>query len=610
MKKRIISAALALCLTLSLLCTGAEAVSAEARTEALQALGILSGESSGGQVTRARFAQMLTSASAYKDSAEGYGASLFKDLKGDHWASGYVRVAIEQGWMSGYVDGTFRPDQAITLEEACSALLKVLEYDTSALKGAYPTAQLNKARSVGLLDDVSASKGSKLTDADCTGLLYNLLTAKTGAGTVYGTTLGYTVTNGQVDYSSLVTADTKGPYVAESSSLSLPFTPGTVYYNGAVSSLSAVQQYDVYYYNENMNAVWVYHDRVTGTLTAVSPSAAAPTAATVAGVSYTIGDTEAAYQLSSQGSFQVGDVVSLLLGMNGEIVRVIEASENDAIYYGTVVSSEKNTTLDDSTGSAHVSTQVACTDGVVRTFYHEGTTLSAGKLVSVTTVSSGTRVSGLASRSLTGTVSKDGTSLGDYKFASGVQILDTDKNGGYARIYPSRLASVRLSGSDVHSYTLNADGEIDRMILRDVTGDTMEYIYVTNIEDTSSGMNISVNYTYLQNGQTRTLNSAARYAITGGGAMLSYEKGSLKSIRQLRSVSLDSVSSLSAMGGGKAYKLADDVQILLRDSASGTGYCLADLDQVNTGDYKLTGWYDTLNYSAGGRIRIITAVAK
>lgn len=608
MKKRLTSAILALCLCLSPLTTGAKATGT--RTEALQALGILDGETSGGQVTRARFAQMLTSASACRDSAEGYGASLFKDLKGDHWASGYVRVAVEQGWMSGYLDGTFRPDRAVTLEEACAATLKMLGYDASTLKGAYPAAQLNKARSVGLLDNVSAAQGSALTDEDCAELLYNLLTANTSTGAVYGSTLGYTVANGQVDYASLVSADTKGPYVAESASLSLPFTPSAVYYNGAASSLSSVQQYDVYYYNENMSAVWVYHDRVTGTLTAVSPSAAAPTAATVAGVSYAIGDTGAAYQLSSQGSFQAGDVVSLLLGMNGEIVRVIEASENDAVYYGTVVSSEKNTSLGDSTGSAQVSTRVACTDGVVRTFYHKGTTLAAGKLVSVTTVSSGTWVSGLSSRSLTGTVSKDGSSLGSYKFASDVQILDTDKNGGYARIYPSRLAGVSLSGDDVHSYTLNGDGEIDRMILRDVTGDTMEYVYVTNIEDNSSGMNISVNYTCLQNGEARTLSGAAKYAITGGGAMLSYEKGSLKSIRQLKSVTLDSLSSLSAMGGGKSYKLAEDVQILLRDSASGEGWYLADLDQVNGGDYRLTGWYDTLNYSAGGRIRIITATAQ
>lgn len=615
MKKRILSAVLTLCMTFSLLCTGAGAAGSSAKQEAVQALGILSaGESLTSQVTRAQFARMLVAASPYKDGAEGYSASLFKDLKGDHQASGHVRIAIEQGWMSGYIDGTFRPDQAITLEEGCFALLKVLGYDPSTLKGAFPAAQLAKASSIGLLDDVSARRGSKLTGQDCVDLFYNLLTAQTSAGAVYGTTLGYTVTNGQVDYSALVTADTKGPYVAESSSLSLPFTPGTVYYNGAVSSLSAVQQYDVYYYNANMNTVWVYHDRVTGTLTGVSPSKTAPTAATVAGVSYQLGTTEAAYQLSSQGSFREGDMVTLLLGMNGEVVQTIDALENEAIYYGSVVSSTKgastSSTTSSAAASAQVTTQVACTDGVTRTFYHSGTALSVGKLVTVSATQSGTNVRSLSAKRLEGTVSKDGTGIGTYKFAAGAQLLDTDDNGGYVRVYPSRLAGAKLSGEDVQYYTLNAAGEIDRMVLHEVTGDTRDYVYVSGIEDNSGDMNISVNYTYIQDGQAKTLSGGARYAVTTGGAALVYEDGSLKSIRQLTSVSLDSLSALSAMGGGKEYTLAEDVQVLLRDGAGSRSYYLTGLSQVNGEEYTLTGWYDSLGCSAGGRVRIIVAVPK
>lgn len=615
MKKRVFSAALTLCLTLSLLCTGAEAAGSSAKQEAVQALGILTaGDSLTSQVTRAQFAQMLVAASPYKDAAEGYGASLFKDLKGDHQTSGSVRIAIEQGWMSGYIDGTFRPDQAITLEEGCSALLKVLGYDPSTLKGAFPAAQLAKASSIGLLDDVSAQRGSKLSRQDCVDLFYNLLTAKTSAGAVYGTTLGYTVTNGQVDYSALVTADTKGPYVAESTALSLPFTPGTVYYNGVASSLSAVQQYDVYYYNANMSTVWVYHDRVTGTLTGVSPSKATPTAATVAGVSYQLGTTEAAYQLSSQGSFQEGDMVTLLLGMNGEVVQAIDASENEAVYYGVVVSSTKgastSSTTSSTTANPQVTTQVACTDGTIRTFYHSGTALSTGKLVTVSTTQSGTNVRSLSTKKLEGTVSKDGTGIGTYKFAAGVQLLDTDDNGGYARIYPSRLAGSKLSGDDVRYYTLNAAGEIDRMVLHEVTGDTRDYVYISGIEDNSGEMNISVNYTYIQDGQAKTLSGGARYAVTTGGATLVYEDGSLKSIRQLTSVSLDSLSALSAMGSGKEYTLAENVQVLLRDSTGSRAYYLTDLSQVNGEAYTLTGWYDSLGCSAGGRIRIIVAVPK
>ena len=612
--KHFVSAALALCLTLSL-CVGAQAAGSGAKQEALQALGILTaGDSLTSPVTRAQFAQMLVAASPYQDGAEGYGSSLFKDLKGDHWASGYVRIAIEQGWMTGYVDGSFRPDQAVTLEEGCAALLKALGYDPTALKGAYPAAQLSRAGALGLLDGVSARQGGALTRQDCVDLFYNLLTAQTSAGTVYGTTLGYTITNGQVDYSALVSSHTKGPFVAESSALSLPFAPGTVYYNGAVSALSAVQPYDVYYYNANMSTVWICHNRVTGTLTGLSPSAAAPTAVTVAGVSYQLGTSEAAYRLSSQGSFQEGDMVTLLLGLNGEVVQAMDALENEAIYYGSVVSSAKGassaSTTSLATASAQVTTQVACTDGVVRTFYHSGTALDAGKLVTVSTTQSGTNVRSLSTKRLEGTVTKDGTGVGTYRFAAGAQILDTDDSGGYARVYPSRLAGARLSGEDVRYYTLNAAGEIDRMVLHNVTGDTQPYVYVSGIDDSSSETNIAVSYTYLRDGQAQTISGTARYPIQTGGAMLVYEKDSLRSIRQLTQVSLDGLSALSAMGDGREYPIAENVQVLLRDGSGSRGYYQTDLSQINGEDYTLTGWYDNLGYSAGGRIRILVATPK
>ena len=612
--KHFISAALALCLTLSL-CVGAQAAGSGAKQEALQALGILTaGDSLTSPVTRAQFAQMLVAASPYQDGAEGYGSSLFKDLKGDHWASGYVRIAIEQGWMTGYVDGSFRPDQAITLEEGCAALLRALGYDPTALKGAYPAAQLSRANALGLLDGVSARQGGALTRQDCVDLFYNLLTAQTSAGTVYGTTLGYTITNGQVDYSALVSSHTKGPFVAESSALSLPFAPGTVYYNGAVSALSAVQPYDVYYYNANMSTVWICHNRVTGTLTGLSPSAAAPTAVTVAGVSYRLGTSEAAYRLSSQGSFQEGDMVTLLLGLNGEVVQAMDALENEAIYYGAVVSSTKAASTPSTAGSdaasAQVTTQVACTDGVVRTFYHSGTALDAGKLVTVSTTQSGTNVRSLSTKRLEGTVTKDGTGVGTYRFAAGAQILDTDDSGGYARVYPSRLAGAKLSGEDVRYYTLNAAGEIDRMVLHNVTGDTQPYVYVSGIDDSSSETNIAVSYTYLRDGQAQTISGTARYPIQTGGAMLVYEKDSLRSIRQLTQVSLDGLSALSAMGDGREYPIAENVQVLLRDGSGSRGYYQTDLSQINGEDYTLTGWYDDLGYSAGGRIRILVATPK
>lgn len=146
MKKRSMAAlALLVCLLLSLGTIPAGAVSESTALETVRALGILAGDENGNlnltsSVTRAEFVTMMTAASAYKDTvSSGTGVSLFKDVKSSHWASQYIRLAVEQEWMVGFADGTFRPDNPISLEEGCTALLKLLGYQSSDLVGSYPS---------------------------------------------------------------------------------------------------------------------------------------------------------------------------------------------------------------------------------------------------------------------------------------------------------------------------------------------------------------------------------------------------------------------------------------------------------------------------------------
>lgn len=620
MRKKL-SALLAAALAVSMLTLPAGAVSQSTALETVRALGITAGDSQGNlnlssAVTRAEFVTMMTAASSYKDTVgSGYGVSLFKDVKSSHWASEYIRLAVEQNWMTGYTDGTFRPGRTITLEEACTALLRLLGYDSSSLAGSFPTAQLSKAGAVGLLDDVTAKQGQTLTRQDCVTLFYNLLLAETKAGAVYGTTLGYTIKNNEVNYATVVSADTKGPYVADNGGgLTLPFTPTAVYVDGALSDQSQVKQYDVYYYNSGLRTVWVYTDRATGTLTDLSPSKTAPTSATVAGVTYSIGSSTASYKLSSQGQFSQGDVVTVLLGMDGDIVDVVSAQNSGTTYYGVVVASSKaassSSTSSSSTTSAQAQTQVACSDGAVRTFYHDGGAQSVGKLVSVTVTQSGTQLSAISKRSLSGTVNSAGTRFAGYSFADGVEILDTDGDGGYARIYPSRLAGYSLTDDDVLFYTLDSSGSIDCLILDEATGDTYTYAFVTQATSKTDGNNLSGSYTYLQNGQSHSVSGQQTYSVKVGGARLTFsDNGSLKGMRQLSSVNLTGLTSLTATAGSSKYALAEDVMVLLRDSGQ-QGYYPTTLSAVNSTDYSLVGWYDNQGASAGGRIRILVATKK
>ena len=78
-------------------------------------------------------------------------------------------------------------------------------------------------------------------------------------------------------------------------------------------------------------------------------------------------------------------------------------------------------------------------------------------------------------------------------------------------------------------------------------------------------------------------------------------------IRQLSSVRLTGLSELSAEAGNETYALAEEVQVYLKSGLLSTSYYLTTLSEINAEDYVLTGWYDDLDYAAGGRIRIIIA---
>ncbi len=610
MKHRVIG----LALTVSMLCALAVPVSAadSSAVQTVQALGIIVGDGNGNMnlsagVTRAEFTKMLVAASSYKDSisSDGTGYSLFKDVKSNHWASEYIRVAVESGWVVGYTDGSFRPDQPVRLEEACSAMLRVLGYDASMLAGSFPGAQLNKAASLGLRDQVQCKQGENLTRQDCAELFYNMLTAKTAAGQTYAVTLGYTLVNGQVDYTAVLKDSLQGPFVAAGSGTKLPFTPGTVYRNGEKTDTVTLNPYDVYYYNQGTGTAWIYTDRVSGKVTALSPSPTAPTSVTVSGVTYAIGSPDAQYQLSALGGGKVGSMVTLLLGMNGDVVQVLTGSAVDSTYYGVVLSSNRSAAGENAAVQTQV--QVICTDGVTRTFSVEkDVSYEAGRLVSVSVSDNGTTVKGLGTKSTEGAVNAAGTKLGQLNFADGVQILDTD-DGAAVAVEPSRLAGRRLTSSQVRYYALDENGNISHLILDDVTGDTWQYGYLLSVE-TSGGEDLfyrTYAYTYAVDGVTKTyISNGTSFPVQTGAVAIRFDStGAIKAMRSIQSGKLTSLSGTAATIGNQKYSLADGVQVYLRQN--GAVY-LTSLSNINDVDYRLTGWYDP----SGNQIRVITAEPK
>ena len=497
MKKRLLAFLLAVSIAVSMLALPASAAG-NANT-AVQLSITLNGMDStqtaalNAVVTRGAFARMLVSYSTFRESVGSQGAvgTLYKDLPGTSAYAPYVRIAVQQGWLSGYTDGTFRPDNAVTLEEAVTAVLKLLGYKMTELSGSFPQAQLNKASELGLRNQLDRQQGEALNYEECAILMYNALTANSASGSAYGTSLGFTVSNGQVDTSSVMMSSLKGPFIADGTT-QLPFTPASIYRNDKVSGSAELNQYDVYYYSESLQTVWIYTRRAAGRITAVSPSASAPTSVTVAGSTYTLGSSAVASQVSSLNGGGVGQVVTLLLGMNNEAAGIVTGEEADSVFYGVVQSSSRSL-IEENGADVLQKVAVYCTDGITRTVnVDKSLNFPAGWLVEITVSPDGENVERIDRRSTSGTINEAATALGSAALADDVEILDTTSEGVAGTVRPSRLSGVTLSSSDVRYYTVNEAGQIDRLILNDVTGDLWKYGVLDDVK------NLAANYTDLK----------------------------------------------------------------------------------------------------------------
>ena len=93
----------------------------------LSAMGIVKGDSQGkfnpnAPITRAEFAAI---AARFDDKANTTAVD-FSDIV-SHWAKDEISAAANNGWINGYTDGTFRPNNKITRAEAMTLVNRVLK---------------------------------------------------------------------------------------------------------------------------------------------------------------------------------------------------------------------------------------------------------------------------------------------------------------------------------------------------------------------------------------------------------------------------------------------------------------------------------------------------
>ena len=86
-------------------------------------------------VTRAEFVKMLVRSLSCRYTYLGKDTP-FPDVDKNMWYAEYIKFAVENKWINGYKDGTFRPNAPITRDEAAKILARAIQLDTSNMKSA------------------------------------------------------------------------------------------------------------------------------------------------------------------------------------------------------------------------------------------------------------------------------------------------------------------------------------------------------------------------------------------------------------------------------------------------------------------------------------------
>jgi len=135
--------------------TDIDGLACEDAVRVLTSLDVVSGYEDGTYkpeqtVTRAEMASLIIKALGLKQTDA---VPKFADSK-THWAKGYIAYANTLGIISGRSETVFDPDATVTYDEATTMLIKALGYTDETLNGVYPASYVSMAKVLGILDNI------------------------------------------------------------------------------------------------------------------------------------------------------------------------------------------------------------------------------------------------------------------------------------------------------------------------------------------------------------------------------------------------------------------------------------------------------------------------
>ncbi len=392
MKQKLLAWVLAVCTALTLVLPAAAATTrfsdvsdptVRQSAEVLRLMGVLDGYADGTfrpdtVLTRAQFCKMAVYAMNGSSELGRYRTvTVFPDVKPSYWAASYINMAAKgKGIISGYPDGNFYPERTVTVGHAVTMLLRMLGYKDEDIGGVWPDSYMAVAATIGLTEGVSTNGSAGLSRGQAARLFRNLLeTEGAQGGTLYALSEETDLVSVDGGAGTMKTSDgkvytmvhaagettltgTRGRVVLTEDGKALTFLPNsggssgttsaavivgadgsaaglgslagnsnyTIYKNGSPATIGDLRKYDVAVYSPGTNAIRVSDTRLTVYYENCAPSPSAPTTITALGHTFNVLPTA----VESLSKYKPGDVLTLLLTVDGQVAAAVDPNTNSA----------------------------------------------------------------------------------------------------------------------------------------------------------------------------------------------------------------------------------------------------------------------------------------
>jgi len=617
-------------------------------------------------LTRAQFSKLAVLAENHGDqlSQSAY-RSLFSDVGSNYWAHSYVNLAYTEGLVNGYGNGTFGPNDPVTVAQAVTIILRMLGYTSDDVGPFWPEDYMAKASDLGLLDGISKSSGESLTRGEAALLFCAMLNSDTSAGGEYLDSYASSVVKDAVVVDNDAEADdgTLGTALVYAGG-------GLTYYEQSLtvaSGLVGTARGTLLLDKSGKVIGFVPDDDKTVTITV--SEAAADELTSSAGKSYDISGTAAAILEDNDTTYSTawydlvaGDQVTLFYASAGDVVLVVRCSTEK--YDGTMLtglyeSASPSTSnpssisilgisLDTTTSAAKTLkasfsvgdriTVVLNASGEIASVYSAtskstvnigvlgsgkvtlacglvatgdiDTDAEIGTLVSVSNTNLGKLAASSVSSSTADKLYISSEKLGSASLAENVTIYEHVGNAPASKIDLSDILTATVSADKIDYYHTNSSGKVDILLLDDVTGN--QYTYgMLKVGSVSGGdVDESTDYTLTtvavenSDGTTDTCTTVKDLTDVPGGIAIMND-GELAGIATLSKVTgighSDFDGSDSVTVSGYTVPIATDVQVY--NDVTNTW---VSLEEALAFSDSFTVYYDR-TLTTGAQVRVIIA---